>query len=82
MSEQMGDLISRKAAINALKNQMSDWNNDYNVPVRKSIENIERLPSAQPEIIRCKDCRHDKNCDIQYHAQAGDIFFCAGAERR
>lgn len=40
------------------------------------------LPSAQPEIVRCKDCRHNQNCDIQYHAQAGDMFFCAGAERR
>lgn len=42
------DTISRQAAIDALKKQMSDWNDDYNVPVRKSIENIERLPSAQP----------------------------------
>lgn len=47
----MLDLISRQAAIDALRNQMSDWNDDYNVPVRKSIENIERLPSAQPETI-------------------------------
>lgn len=53
----MDDMIYRRAAINALRNQMSDWNDDYNVPVRKSIENIERLPSAQPEIIRCKDCK-------------------------
>ena len=45
----MSDLINRQAAIDALKKQMSDWNDDYNVPVRKSIENIERLPSAQPE---------------------------------
>ncbi len=37
---------------------------------------------SQPEIVRCKDCRHNHNCDIQYHAQAGDMFFCAGAERR
>ena len=45
------DLIERQKAIDALKKQMSDWNDDYNVPVRKSIENIERLPSAQPEPI-------------------------------
>ena len=46
----MDDLISRAAAIDALKNQMSDWNDNYNVPVRKSIEILERVPSAQPEL--------------------------------
>ena len=45
----MDDLISRQAAINALKNQMSDWNDDYNVPVKKSIEILNCLQSAQPE---------------------------------
>lgn len=45
------DCISRQAAIDALKSQLSDWNDDYNIPVRKSIENIERLPSAQPQWI-------------------------------
>ena len=43
---------------------------------------ISTLSSTQPEIVRCKDCRHNHNCDIQYHAQAGDMFYCAGAERR
>lgn len=52
------DAVSRQAAIDALRNQMSDWNDDYNVPVRKSIENLERLPAAQPEITRCKGCKH------------------------
>lgn len=56
------DLISRQAAIDVLRNQMSDWNDDYNIPVRKSIENIERLPSAEPEIIRCKDCMFWEEC--------------------
>lgn len=62
------DTISRKAAIDALKKQMSDWNDDYNVPVRKSIENIERLPSAQPEMNLdewCTDCKeydHKRHC--------------------
>lgn len=36
----------------------------------------------QPEIIRCKDCTHNNNCEIQYSAQAGELFFCGGAERR
>ena len=40
----------------------------------------EMLESAQPEIIRCKDCLHNKDCDIQYHAEAGDEFYCGAAE--
>ena len=45
----MDDLISRQAAIDALKNQMSDRNDLYNIPVRRSIVILEQLPSAQPE---------------------------------
>lgn len=37
--------------------------------------------SEQPEIVRCKDCRHNRNCEIQYHALAGDMFYCGRAER-
>ena len=87
------DLIERQAAIDALKSQLSDWNDDYNIPVRKSIENIERLPSAQPEIIRCKDCKDwdttwqndwAKNyhyCPLVDGTRNGD-WYCADAERR
>ena len=34
------------------------------------------------KITRCKDCKHDNNCEIQYAAQAGSEFFCGAAERR
>jgi len=55
--------------------------------------NAEQLPSAQPEIIRCKDCKfarmtYDgecKYCDIWFPDEKtymdGD-YFCASAERR
>ena len=58
----MGDIISRQAgrmsdrkviylddAIDALKNERSDWNCDYNVPVDHCIDAIYSLPSEQPE---------------------------------
>lgn len=45
----MNDLIDRQEAIEALKKQMSDWNDLYNIPVRRSIAILEQLPSAQPE---------------------------------
>lgn len=43
---------------------------------------IEALEQERPEIIRCENCRHDNNCEIQFDAQAGSKFFCGSAERR
>ena len=56
------------------------------------------LPSAQPEIIRCKDCKHYREYDSEYVENAvvvqcmadrypisetiPDGWFCAGAERK
>ena len=74
----MSDLIDRQTAIDVAFDIFPD--DEYFL--EQFVKSIEALPSAQPEIIRCKDCRHNHNCDIQYHAQAGDMFFCAGAERR
>lgn len=40
------------------------------------------LKNSEPEIIRCKNCRYNHDCDIQYHAQAGEEFYCGAAERK
>lgn len=66
----MDDLISRKAAIDRIKRQMErpdsvgQWaHNDKIAKVcyRIVIEILERLPSAEPEIIvRCKECKHSE----------------------
>ena len=32
--------------------------NDFIEAVNMAIDALEKLPSAEPEIIRCKDCRH------------------------
>ena len=96
ISEQLNDTISRQAAIDALKMDISiipfAKAREY---VREAIETIynrlEELPSAQPEIIRCKDCkfyspmnRETKTgiCNLIMHQNFGDNWFCAGAERR
>lgn len=50
---------------------------------------IEDLPSAQPEIIRCKDCKQFRRwidtdicfCDIT-ESERSDNDFCSRAERR
>ena len=58
------DLISRQAAIEIIKNYCEngcDYAEDNWCPScqrEKFVELLKALPSAQPEIIRCKDCRH------------------------
>lgn len=72
----MDDLISRQALCEYALNQKD-----------KSItpNDIMRFPSAQPEIIRCRDCKHFAEegmycaCDIMVHF---DHFYCYYAERK
>ena len=56
------DLISRAEAIDALKRKQDDGKGDlsrfYNTIIRHDIEAIMQLPPIQPEIVRCKDCKH------------------------
>lgn len=54
----MSDLISRQAAIKAFKD-LPDCPNGYSDTYDKAciIGVLEELPTAQPEIIRCKDCK-------------------------
>ena len=66
----MSDLIERQKAMDAVKdadvcvfysdNQSIDDVLDYVIRATKGsvIASIEQLPSAQPEIIRCKDCEN------------------------
>lgn len=79
----MDDLISRQAAIDACHNY-EDGKNAY--AYGDEIEKrLKSLPSAQPEIIRCKDCKHFAGegmycaCDIIVQF---DHFYCYHAERR
>jgi hypothetical protein len=55
----MNDLIDRQAAIDAL-NKLKIYrplDSDRYV-ISDCLNKIVNLPSAQPEIIRCKDCKH------------------------
>ena len=58
----MSDLISRQAAIDALDGEITVTGRANAEAVRGYAnlvcDRIKRLPSAQPEIIRCKDCKH------------------------
>ena len=85
------DLISRQQAFDALHCHFADgfeedrwWNSTHVIAALKE------LPSIQPDIIRCKDCKHrdpeDKKCDcghdIQWQLPRQDSWYCADAERR
>lgn len=49
----MSDLIDRQAAIDAVSNWLYDGDD------KRSVDQLlSELPSAQPEIIRCKDCKY------------------------
>ena len=46
------------------------------------IDAIKTLPPTHPEVIRCEDCKYNRECAIQFVANAGDKFFCGAGERR
>ena len=58
--------------------------------VRAIVDHVNEMPSAQPEIIRCRECKHrdpeDKKCDcghdIVWNLPRQDDWFCADAKRR
>ena len=80
----VGDLISRQAAISHVDD----------VPYIKDHPTvgllwkawIESLPSAQPDIIQCRNCKFasgDSRICMKFgHSPIGELDFCAWAERR
>ena len=71
----MDDLISRQAAIDALDGEIEITGRTNAKAVKGYVrlvkDRLERLPSAQPEIIRCKDCiyydpPHVENNGVRY----------------
>ena len=87
--EPMNDLISRSAVIDLIdkytQNMATDyWGTNYGIPSGVFEDEIMDLPSVQPEVIRCKDCKHwdgVDTCDV-IDAPVWDNDFCSMAERR
>ena len=91
----MDDLISRHAAVDALREiefshymEFGEYIGEDTREVRliraeKAQDTIEQLPSAQPEIIRCKDCKYYGYNEC-FHGRgltvAFDNTFCSYAE--
>lgn len=92
----MRDLIDRQAAINTLAEMHCKSDEDGYVWIIRSDAwaRIDALPSAQSEIIRCKDCKHYqfadnrafgmpvKMCEWFGFEDVDDDDFCSRAERR
>ncbi len=96
----MKDLIERQAAIDILslgKEILSRVLDDIDVVgtdrekyswglglIEECIKDIEELPSTQPEIVRCKDCKwkNQHNCTRAVEVFIDDNKYCAWAERR
>ena len=76
----MSDLIERQAVL--------DWLNDeWDGMVLSVFDGIRALPSAQPEIIRCKDCKKNPHwewvgCPMTGKNTRKPDDFCSYAERR
>ena len=96
----MRDLISRQAAIDALdvlcqehrykipgkRETYSQYNEAWQDALDRAEGAIFNLPSAQPEIIRCRNCKFasgDSRVCMKFgHSPIGELDFCAWAERK
>ena len=91
----MADPIDRQAAIDAVESAKTARTPDGEIYVAKlnAEMNIQLLPSAQPEIIRCGECEHwdrtwQNDYAPNYHycpmidGTRRNDFYCADAERR
>lgn len=85
------DTISRQAAIDRINKQREHLQPDIypqdkigDAAYRICAEFIERLPSAQPEVIRCKDCKWKQGAECVRFADVRPFpsDFCSRAERR
>ena len=92
ISEQLDDTISRQGVLRLLNAVPSE---EFATKAML-ISGVNALPSAQPEIIRCKDCKHwtnnigdsklkDNYCNDEAHGfyyQCSEDDYCSFAERR
>ena len=89
------DLISRQATIDAILGMfLNIAYSEKNIAWSMALDKIRQLPTAEPEIIRCKDCNYYqfadnrafgmpvKMCEWFGFEDVDDNDFCSRAERR
>ena len=85
----MDELISKQAAIDALDKRFDNIPMEQTTEILQLRRDLRQLPSAQPDIIRCKDCKQFRRwidtdicfCDIT-EAEMSDNDFCSRAVRK
>jgi len=87
----MDDLIRRQDAIDAIVTWTVEDRPDLEMPT-DLVDRVTALPSAQPEIIRCKDCKeyqtdwkpssYPKHFCATMDSMMPEDGFCSYAERR
>lgn len=83
----MSDTISRSDAIEQIQTWAVNLINPKMLSREDAIYILESMPSAQPEIIRCKDCRKNPNwewvgCPMTGKDTRKPDDFCSYAERK
>lgn len=81
----MNECVYRQAVIDVLMNEPPEMNYRFYYA-----EKIKELPLAQPEIIRCKDCKYsDENwrrVSVRWlpcmDMRTGSNWYCGSAERK
>ena len=82
----MEDLISRQAAMDAI-NHICPVDTEYDRTLLDRLDVryvLSDLPSAEPEIVRCKDCKYYNPIGvcIEMSSAVCEDSFCCWAERR
>ena len=89
--QRMSDLIYRRDAVSRMSDLLMIELGGKRLPTWNEVNDaINDLPSAQPEIVRCKECKwsyDDVSGRICSHGVCvdcvvSDDFYCADAERR
>ena len=84
----MSDTISRQAAIDAALTYLVEYcGAAFDEDMQRMLkERLDSLPSAQPDIIQCRNCKFasgDSRICMKFgHSPIGELDFCAWAERR
>ena len=84
----MDDLISRQALLDKFEPwlKVKDYNDGELNMLKAILYEIRFMPPAQPEIIRCRECKFasgDSRICMKFdHSPIGELDFCSFAERR
>ena len=85
----MDDLISRAAAIDAVTDELDMIDHVPQWVFDRLEKRLKQLPSAQPEIIRCSECKYYTTVTAQCEIRGKGLYlirglddFCSRAERR